>query len=590
MKKLWKRAGASTLVVGMLAGMILGPMAAWAEGTTTLTFNFTANQLENAPGITLYAYSGTAWDAIENGKTGDGIGVRVDGVDDRSFGLDLEDGARQRIDIERVSAVCENETRCTLKVSGVDTTLASNGIHFVTAGDSSFDLYFTDHGHYDMTTTNLLTDTDFIIEYRMNEFEEFDGRAYAIWACGENDSEVCLHLIEGIENSGSATEYYAASTITDIKNVARTFDQFGMLEDEDYARGMALASSVERWVVDYTGNENATVEDVDWSKVDIHQFLRGENKGEWEARLIADGTCAAGTDEDTLHGCVDDYFDKNGLVEGGGVKLQPVGESQGESSYTSYGDRNFRLTIYDDSYRAIELGDLSDLNYVPVFYEDATFVDAIDISKTTKETPAVMQSVLLEKTINIKAATVGGLEIASIKAIEIPADAVTISESNGEYKIVFNSNFYDKVTFAITDKASKVYYLRIERSVLDTSVGESGARVNFFFDAATKYSDYELVATYVYEDGTMVQKTMKNAEAIDDGLGNMTYDFETAGGKNLKVATYHTVEKSEEWLNGLEGVYFNVRMAGSTDTVYNGTLAGSGLGIYEPSPRNRGER
>ena len=547
MKDLLKRAGIATMVAGMLVAVGLAPRAAWAD-TVTLTFNFTVNQIEGASVLRLYAYNGDAWTALDYGTAGDGVAIRVDGNDDRTFGLDLEDGTRTRIDTSRISAVCSNATSCSLSVTGVDPSLQSSGISFVTPGDAPFDLYFTDHGQYHGAQTVLLENTDFFIEYRADEFDEFDGRAYAIWACGNNDSEVCLHLIEGIDNQDGVTEYYAASTITDVTHPARKFDQFGAFEDEDYARGMALATSVERWVKEYTGNEGATVADVDWSRVDIHRFLRGDER------------------------------------EGGGVKLQPVGETQGEHSYTSYGDRNFRLTIYDDEYRAIELGSLDDLYYVPAYYEDATFVDAIDISGTTIENPAVIHSVLLEDTLNIKAATVGDLEIASVKAMNLPDGAVTITKQGADYKVRFNSNFFDNVTLEIKDTTGVKYYLKVERSILDTYIREDGAWTTISFDAATHYSDYELLATFVYDDGSSVQMEMENAQWIDDGLGNITHDFEMDGGRNLKVAAYRAVPDDAHWKDGLTGVYYNVRMAGSTETTYKGTLTGSGRGVFEPAP------
>lgn len=551
MKNLLKRAGAATVVAGMLAAVGLAPGVAWAD-TVALTFNFTANQLDGTPGVSLYAYDGDFWTALTTGQTGNGIGVKIEGIDDRSFGIDLEDGARNRIDASRVSATCTNVTNCTLRITGVNPALQSNGIVFVTPGDSPFDIYHTDHGLYAGSMNLLLEDTNFIIEYKVEQHEDFDGRAYAIWACGKDNSEVCLHLISGIKNIDGATEYYAAGTITDITDPTRKFDKFGGFEDEDYMRGMALASSVERWVKNYTGNNSATVTDVDWSKVDIHRFLRGNPPAE------------------------------------DGVKLQPVGEVQGEGSYTSYGDRNFRLTIYDDNYKAIGLGSLNDLHYIPTYYQDATFVDAIDISGTTAESPAIMHSVLLENTLNIKAGTIGGLDIASVKAVELPNGAVTITKQGGDYKVVFNSNFFDAVTLEIKDAAGKSYYLKVERSVLDTRIDHrDGAITTFTFDAGTSYNDYELIATFVYKDGSSVQMTMENAQWIDDGLGNITHDFEMPGGQNLKIATYKAKPTNANWTENLAGVYFNVRMAGSTKTTYNGTLAGSGRGVFEPAPWER---
>lgn len=569
------------MIVGLLGVSILLPLphmvSVWAD-TTTLTFNFNSS----SPEINLVAFDGANQEELGLGQTGDTLKVNVAG-DEGFFRVMLEDGLRQEIAPERVSVTCGSGQSCTIRVSDVDTSNASNGIHWVTSGDSPFEILYLNDNPYPYGDENLLQDENFTIRYR--EIQEFDGAAYVIWACGENDEEVCLHLFPEIRNENFETEYYPAAEITDITDPTRTFDQFGAFDDEDYIRGMAEKTMVDDWVERNYG-EGKTVADVDWSKVDIHALFRGRDKGWYERIFIEEGICEDTGDEGLLHDCVDREFEERGWEEGGGVKLQPVGETQGNSSYVSYGDRRFRLTIYNENYKAIELGDLGDLHYVPHFYQDATYVDAIDISETTEENPAIMHSILLEDTVRIKESAIGGLHIKSIEALGAPEGAIDINGEDGEYEFVFNSNYYDAVIFKITDTDENEYYLMVERSILNNWIREESVQTTFYFDADTSYSDYELIATYVYTDGTVVEKEMENAQRIDDGLGNITYAYEAEAGLNLKMATY-VIEEERGFSDNLDGVYFNARKAGTTDLIYAGTLVGSGLGVYEPMSNYR---
>ncbi|MBQ3473923.1 hypothetical protein IJH24_00625 [Candidatus Saccharibacteria bacterium] len=575
-----KKIPTAIAIVGLLSASLLLPLShmvsVWAD-TVTLLFNFNAS----SPEISLVAFNGANQEDLGLGQVGDTLKVNIAG-DERFFRVMLEDGLRQEIAPERIHVTCSSEQSCSIQVSDVDTSIVSNGIHFVTSGDSPFEILYLNDNPYPYGDENLLQNENF--ELRFREVQEFDGAAYVIWACGENDEEVCLHLFPEIRNENFETEYYPAAEITDITNPSRVFDKFGAFEDEDYIRGMAEKAMLDEWIERNYG-EGKTVADVDWSEVDIHYLLRGRDKGTYERIFIEEGICEDTGDEGLLHDCVDHEFDERGWVEGGGVKLQPVGETQGNSSYVSYGDRRFRLTIYNENYKAIELGDLSDLHYVPHFYQDATYVDAIDISGTSEESPAIMHSILLEDTVRIKESAIGGLHIKSIEALA-PEGAIDINGENGEYEFVFHSNYYDAVVFKIVDTDEHEYYLMVERSILNNWIREESVQTTFYFDANTSYSDYELIATYVYTDGTIVEKTMTNAQKIDDGLGNIMYAYEAEAGLNLKMATY-VIEEERGFSDELDGVYFNARKAGTTDLIYAGTLVGHGLGVYEPMSNYR---
>lgn len=596
MKKLSRHVATGAVVVGMLAAAVLSPVvlsfAAWADATT-LTFNFNVTGVSEAPAVNLAAFDSN-YQPLATGEYGVGLWATVEGYDG-IFGfnpVDSSKGYEADVDSSRITTHCGSTESCSMQISGVDTTNPAYQIKIMTPGGTPLSLYLNSnnseyHGE-------LLNDSDgFTIAYSEEYISRFDGDAYAIWACGENDAEVCLHLITGIENENGEMEYYSAAGITDITNPSRVFDQFGFIEDEDRTRGMALKADAEDWVKEYLHDEDVTVTDVDWSEVDIRQFLRGTSKGDYEFQLISDGICSADVSEDELHACVDQYFDDNGLSETRGVKLQPLSdESQGEHSYMSFGDRNFKIVIYEEGYKAIQLGDTSDMYYLPYTMTDDVYVSSIDISGTTAENPAHMDLLLLEDTITFDALTEGGLNIASVVALDVPEGAVSVSGTGGSYTIHFNSNFYDAVVFEITDVSGEKYYLQVDRSLLyvdvnDAFYGGSSVYVKFFFDAESDYDDYEILATYVYDDGSMEIKTMQNRGSILCNLSDQCAGYQMEGGRNLKMADYE-IEESLGFTENMTGVYFNVRRVGSTDNVYAGTLSGSGIGYYEEI-RHRGE-
>ena len=65
-------------------------------------------------------------------------------------------------------------------------------------------------------------------------------------------------------------------------------------------------------------------------------------------------------------------------------ELQPVGEPTYNNSYVSYGDRNFKVVIYNDNYKGVSIGSLDDLHYYPTTWVDPFLRrDQYDISAGT---------------------------------------------------------------------------------------------------------------------------------------------------------------------------------------------------------------
>lgn len=416
--------------------------------------------------------------------------------------------------------------------------------------------------------------------------DHFDGKAYLIWSC--KNGGICFKHFDNIPNfdDGNSTFYKASGIIDD-----RTGEAFDVKASY---KGWSTDAKFNNWVnayKTYKGIEEN--ENIDWSKVDPKDMIGDPiDVREYEDQTIKDGTCSKQTmAQDEFEACVDRYVASLGKWTAR-AQLQPVGEPTDNNAYVSYGDRNFKVVVYNSKYKGITIGDLSDLNYYPAEWSNP-FIrqDQYDISDTTKEKPTYVNAVLLEKTLNIKALNYNGFEIVKLEALDVPSDAVSISKANGEWKLVFSSNFYDNVVFKATDNKGEVSYFAVKRSTVDAWINNVDNTPHLYaevyYDRNNTYTDFNLSANITYKDGTTEKVKLTHYNKVDDGLGNISEVNEEdqenpkfgPAGKGLKKAVF--VYKLPNGKSGkdIKKAYINVEYKGSTSKKYAGAFAGSGKGI-----------
>ena len=415
----------------------------------------------------------------------------------------------------------------------------------------------------------------------------FDGKAYVVWSCGTG---TCYHYFDNIPafDDGNST-FYKATNVKADNDSTISFDVKANRKD------WILKEDFERWENSYKAKYH--VEEINWANVDPEDII-GEppDMREWEEKAITSGTCvrppedAPGNERENFERCVDKYAEEqSGMLPF--VKLQPVGEPSYTNAYVSYGDRNFKVVIYNNEYKGVTMGDLSKLSYYPAEWTNA-FIrrDQFDISGSTKNKPAQLNSILLESTVRIKALDYNGFEIASIEPLDVPEDAVTVTKENKEFKLEYSSNFYDEVVFKVTDTKGGVSYMQIKRYTIDGWIkfvdNHPVLTADFYFDREKSYKDFDLTAKIIYKDGTSRNVTLTASYGIDDGLGNMTWDYEVdeekteygEGGKGLKKSSFNcNLEDGEDRL--IDRVYLNAEYKGSTEYNYAGAYVGSGEGV-----------
>ena len=415
------------------------------------------------------------------------------------------------------------------------------------------------------------------------EEPRFDGKAYVLWSC---ESGICYHYFEDIPNfENGDSKFYKASEVTADNNNAIKFDV-----NAQY-RGWYTKEGLETWIADY---ELATGHEVNWVTLNPEVIL-GEpeqNIDQYEPGAIADGCERPAQDAhwsewNVFESCVNHYAAKMGKIWT--HQLRPVGEPSAKNAYVSYGDRNFKVIIYNSDYKGISTtADFDGLNYYPISWGDPfTRTDQYDVSETDVNHPAYLESILLEDTVNIDVLQWNDYQINTIEALDVPEDAVTITKvNNRKFKIVFSSNFYDHVVFKITDTKGEESYIQIKRYAIDGWIrDDSILSADFYYDKNDSYEDFIITAKVIYNDGTVEKVTLEAVETFLDALGNPIHNYEADQeesegpfkGKGLKQAVfeYNLGQNAER---RVKDIYLNAEYKGSNASTYAGAYSGSGEG------------
>ena len=413
----------------------------------------------------------------------------------------------------------------------------------------------------------------------------FDGKAYLIWSC--KDGGVCIHYFDDIPNfDDGASTFYLESDIKDDQT-GETFDI-----NAKY-KGWSTVDKFDNWVQKYKEFKKIQGE-IDWSLVDPKDIVGDPlDMREYEEQAIKAGACTKeNTPQDDFESCVDGFvLTKN--IWSARAQLQPLpDEPTDNNAYVSYGDRNFKVVIYNNKYKGVSIGDLSELSYYPAYYTNP-FIrqDQFDISGTSKDNPTVIDSILLEKTVKIKTLNYNSFDISKIEALDVPSNAVSITKENGEWRLVFSSNFYDNVVFKVTDSKGGTEYFRVNRYTISGYLrfvdNKPTISADFYFDRNKSYTDFNVVAKIIYRDGKTKRVNLSAIDGIDDGLGNITPGYEADeqasqefanSGKGLKKSTFeYKLNEGED--RTISKVYLNVEYKGSTNNNYAGAFSGSGNGV-----------
>ena len=493
-------------------------------------------------------------------------------IDDGHLKIDGQFVELRNGDTRIDTANCNGDnSECTLTVSdGTKGRLNYNG-------NNSFSLFMQGHevGDHEFQFNEPISIEDYVDPGQGVEpgpdGPHFDGKAYILWSC--ESGGICMYHYDDIPDfdDGNSTFYKD----TDIED-ERTHEHFNI--NAKY-KGWSTNEKFDNWVTAYKQVKGITG-DINWADVDPKDMIGDPiDVRQYEQ---ASGCTKEGKVQEEYEACVNEYAANQGVLVAR-AQLQPLGEPQYKNAYVSYGDRNFKTVIYNSNYKGVTIGSLDELHYYPSEWENPFLKrDQYDISGTTKAKPTTIDTILLEKTVNIKEIDANGFEITKIEALDVPNGAVSINKVDGEWHLVFSSNFYDNVVFKVTDSNNEVSYFKIKRTTIDAYFKHENNKpvinADFFFDENYKYTNFNLTAKIVYKNGTTKNIKLTPIKDLKDGLDNPIGEWEVKDGKGLKRATFqYPLSDGED--RTIKDIYLNAEYKGSTKTEYAGSFAGSGDGV-----------
>ncbi len=514
----------------------------------------------------------------------------------------------------------ESKTVCTISVEDGP----AGRLNFNSA--NKFDLYMQGHSvslEHDFTGDEDIAVQDYVAPPVEDPVEpgpdgpRFDGRAVVLWSCGSGDTGVCFHEFGmkdpehcdpenysdacdpeiGDFNDGNST-FFRDTYVTADNKPGTTFDV-----DAEY-KEWYLTDEFQYWQELYKlANNMAPDAEINWEEMDRELIMGAPNQHIGELIEQAEETCGSEPDEhatdeerDVHERCINRYAAEVNH-EIWTHELQPVNEPEGTNAYVSYGDRNFKVVIYNNEYKGVSTtADFNGLNYYPISWADRfTRTDQYNVGGTDIDHPTELLSILLEDTVNLDVLDINDYEISTIEALDVPADAVTITKINSrKFKIVFSSHFYDNVEFKITDTDGEKQYVKIKRFTIDGYIRNNNTlRADFYYDVNDSYEEFIITAKVIYYNGNIEYLTLTPIDHFEDSLGNPINSYVANQevsigpnqGKGLNLSAFEA-PLGEDAERRVKDIYLNAEYTGSSTSEYAGAYSGSGEGtqanLYHP--------
>ena len=286
---------------------------------------------------------------------------------------------------------------------------------------------------------------------------------------------------------------------------------------------------------------------------------------------------------------LNDYANADELFEDHihGTDINPGNVPYAANTLYHDGDHAFRVIIYNNAisdYNSLLFSTTGDTRYIPSFWDPIFYNNIYDITGTSKSNPLVILSYILEENIALTNSE-AGVPFTSVKALNVPDKAVSITKVDDIYRIKFNSKAYDHVIFEIKDARGKTYYVMIARIALHNNFTEAGVidptEMTFalYYPENKSYTNYEVIANIEYKNGTTDVKKLAVTDIIEkyfEGPVEMTVNRGKIweGGVSLKRSDYLVKD-----IKSIETIKFFVDYAGSTSRVFKGTFNGSNSGL-----------
>lgn len=593
-KKFFKKFVASVLVTSMFAVIIVPFLKVFAENTFTIEFDFTDGTVNG--NVVTYTIGETNVTATVSGTITNGVA----NLGNESWVTSITIDDNYDPDTMQIRVYGNDGFQATYSYN--DGTLTRNG------------------------TGSLPNSVKFVIEAKQNDYEGgdtngFDGRAVVLWSCGDGDTGVCFHEfsvvdpehcdlenpteacyqeIGNFDNGGST--FFRDTYVTADNKPGTTFDVHAQYKEWYTTDEFYIWQELYRIAYDMEPNA-----EIDWDTMNRELIMGAPKDGNTFASLEESATdmCGVKPSQNASRSVQEEYercINLYAAQENHEIwthELQPVNEPDAANAYVSYGDRNFKVVIYNEDYKAVSTtADFDGLNFYPASWADPfTRRDQYDVSDSDEVNPTPLESILLESTVNLDILDINDYELESVEAMDVPDGAVTITKVNSrKFQIVFLSNFYDHVVFKLTDTSGGEEYVQINRYTIDGWIRNNNTlSADFYYDRTKNYDDFVLTAKVVYNDGTIENVTLEAVEDFQDSLGHPIDGYEADQeasigpfqGKGLKQSVFECY-LGENAERRVKDIYLNAEYVDENDEdyIYAGAYSGSGDGtpanLYHP--------
>lgn len=264
------------------------------------------------------------------------------------------------------------------------------------------------------------------------------------------------------------------------------------------------------------------------------------------------------------------------------LTIDPTGAICTDNSISTNGDRAFRLTIFNENAKAFTVNGTGSYN---INAEEGILTNStVDLSTSTANAPAEVASFMLNNSVQITPANNIGstTDIISIEALNVAnSDAINI---NGTGTVTFKSNFYNNVTFKVSDGTNS-YYVKVNRYdmlISDSLVPGDESRIyaNVYYSKSLK-DKIKVQVRLVKYDGSIVIKDatlsssayLPNGDKVDsvncvDASSNDPNNATNIDNASILMSTFY-VDKAN-----VRDAYFTVINADD-----GSVISGSGYGL-----------
>lgn len=348
---------------------------------------------------------------------------------------------------------------------------------------------------------------------------------------------------------------------------------------------------------------------------DTTPMFTGENVGEQAIVVVSDF--------DVIYNAQDSTYERKVSIFGNGASLDHLLSQEEDTDIVAYQGRNEMLindinsnhgknlesifsifTFCQKSFKGVQVSGSGASGNTPSWaFNQYKVLSTDDVKNTQKEAVVYFgnQDVTIRPVDRLGGldTAVTGIESVTLADDNIPTEAVDITERSAqEWKLTFNSDFYDQVklqiVYNLSDDSTRTSYLNIHRVGIDILDGNGSKDMTLFHGTengptynatgerviwATYYypeagdAAVDLYVTYTWPDRTITKRTIRNSS-------NLNLDYQHDNTNDCRSSDFVLYDGSEEGAPiKVEAIAVVSGFDNTTSTTFSGAKFGAGKGV-----------